>query len=298
MESDTKASADYSAEAAADLLRSQGRHVIRTESCWWYNVYGQKNIYYSFPPHRLVTPTKAELREIFKQAPKAKALRYLSPSTSAGSDSYLWICRKPYDLDKIEAKARNQVRQGLRNCQIEPISLGMLQTLGDKANSDSMKRFGIEPKSLKFGKEMLEAHLYEAWGAFVDGNLASYIVTLRIEDWVFIQIHRSVNEYLGSRPNNALIFSVMQELLSRPEVSTVSYGWEPLIPLDSLDKFKLAMGSSKFCCKQSIVLAPWLKRAFPPVICRLIEKLSDLRKSNRRLRQIAGACRVIRESHA
>lgn len=298
MELDTKVKSKYLAEAAVDLLRSQGRHVLQTESCWWYNVYGQKNIYYSFPPHRLVTPTKAEIGEIFKQAPKAKAIRYLSASTSSGSDSYLWICQKPYSLDTIDAKARNQVRQGLRNCQIEPISLDLLQTLGDKANSDSMKRFGLEPRRLKFGKEMQDADIYEAWGAFVNGNLASYIVTLRIEDWVFVQVHRSVDEYLGFRPNNALIYSVLNELLSRPEITTVSYGWEPLLPLDSLDKFKLAMGSSKYRCKQSIVLAPWLKFAFPPVICSSIEKLSDLKKGNRRLQQLAGACRVIRESHA
>lgn len=298
MQLESKPSSSFSAENAAAFLRSQGRHVIQTESCWWYNVYGQKNVYYSFPPNRLVTPTKAEIKQIFRQAPKAKALRYLSPLAGKGSDSYLWTCTKPYALDTIDGKARNQVRQGLKNCEVKHIPLNELETLGEQANTDSMKRFGIEAGLMKFGTRMRESGLYEAWGAFVDGNLAAYLVTLRVEDWAFIQIHRSVNEYLRYRPNNALIFTVQQELLSRPEISTVSYGWEPLYPIDTLDKFKLAMGSHKQPCKQSVILAPWLRMAFPPLVCRTIEKLSNMRKGNRRLKQIAGACRVVRESYA
>jgi hypothetical protein len=286
----------FSAEDAVAFLRLQGRRVVKTKSCWWYNAYGQKNVYYSFPPNRLVTPNEDELKAIFKLAPNAKAVRYLSAMTGYGRDSYIWACRKPFNLQTIHGKARNQVRQGLRKCTVRHLRLDELEVLGGQASSDSTKRFGIGPEDLKFSKEMCESPAYEAWGAFFEGNLAAYLVTFRVEDWVYIQIHRSVDKYLKHRPNNALIFRVLHDLLSRPEISTVSYGWEPLYDLDSLDVFKLRMGSAKEPCKQSFVLTPWLRIAFPQIVCRAIEKLSNLDKNSHRLRQIAGVCRVIRES--
>lgn len=290
------ANSDFSAEASVAFLRSQGRHVVETETCWWYNPYGQTRIFYSFPPNRIVEPTRTEISTVFQKARKAKALRFLSPSTASGHESYLWECTKPYGLETVSSKARNQVRQGLRNCEVRSLSLRELEHLGEKAHSDSLQRFGIEGGQLRFGNQMSNSPAYEAWAAFFEGDLAAYLVTLRVEDWAYIQIHRSVNEYLKYRPNNALIFTVLQELLSRPEISTVSYGWEPLYNLDSLDSFKLAMGSVKRSCKQAVVLKPWLQPAFPPLVCRAVEKLSEFHQSSRRLRQMAGVCRIIRES--
>jgi hypothetical protein len=244
----------------------------------------------------MVTPAPAEVKEIFKRAPSAKALRYLSPPSGSGRESFLWTCRRPYGLETIDSKARNKVRQGLRNCQVRRITFEELEILGEQANSDSMKRFGIEGGRLKFGDLMRSSSAYEAWGSFINEQLAAYLITLRIEDWAYIQVQRSSNAFLKYRPNNALIYTVIKELLSRPEISTVSYGWEPLYDLDSLDNFKRAMGSVKEACRQSVLLAPRLRWVAPKIVCRLIETVSGLFKRNRRLSQAAGVCRIIRES--
>lgn len=290
------ASNDYSVEKAVELLRSQGRTVVRSTSGWWYNAYGQKHIYYSFPPNRIVELKKDEAREVFRGCPGAKALRFLAPDLSVGRTSYLWTCRAPYTLETIKPKARNQVRQGLKNCQVKQLSLGELELQGQKAHSDSMRRFSIDSGKVRFGDAMKASRLYEAWGAYVQDELAAYIVTYQVEDWVFVQIHRSANEFLKYRPNNALIFTVFQQLLARDNVSTVSYGWEPLYDLDSLDSFKLSMGSVKAPCKQTVVLAPWLRPAVPKFVCKAVEAISRRRSENNKLRWVAGLCRLIRES--
>ena len=299
MQVETIIEQEFSAERAADFLRFQGRHVVKTESCWWYNAYGQKHIYYSFPPNRVVAPSSDEIKQVFRSAPGAKAVRYLSPATAGtGKEGYIWTCRQPYSLQTLEHKARNQVRQGLKNCQVRAITLAELQALGARAHADTMKRLGIETGELKFGKPMQDNPAYEAWGAFVEDNLAAYIVTLRIEDWVYIQINRSVKEYLKHRPNNALVYTVISELLARPGISTVSYGWGPLYELDTLDHFKLGMGSVKEPVRQCAILTYWLRPILPSFVCRTVEKLSELRGNDHRLKQIAGICRLVRETSA
>lgn len=286
----------FSVENAVEFLRAQGRHVVRTESCWWYSAYNQTRVYYSFPPNRVVTPSQDEVKEVFKSASGVKILRYLSPATSTGKDSYIWTCRQPYSLQTLDSKARNQVRQGLKNCEIRSLSLSALESMGKRANAETMSRLGIDSGGLNFSHTMQTNSAYEAWGAFVDENLAAYIVTHRIEDWAYIQINRSVQEYLKHRPNNALVFTVINELLSRPGISTVSYGWEPLYSLDSLDHFKVGMGSVKEPVKQCALLVPWLRPVFSGFVCRTIEKVSEKRQHDQKLRQLSGICRLVRQT--
>jgi hypothetical protein len=285
-----------SAEDAVRLLRTQGRNVIRTESCWWYNVYGQTKVYYSFPPSVRVNPSRDEIKEVFKLAPKAKAIRFVSPEDGIGRESFVWAARRPYGLESLASKARNQVRQGLKNCTVKSIGLEELSLICEEAHSDSMKRMGLSSDKQVFGQHMRQSPAYEAWAAFVDDRLAAYLVTFTVDDWAYIQIQRSVTEMLKYRPNNALIFAVIDELLNRPGISTVSYGWEPLYDLDSLDAFKLAMGSKKERCKQAFVLAPQLDFLLPPFACSAVETMARAFGGNQKLKRIAGVCRVIRET--
>lgn len=285
-----------SAEDAVRLLGAQGRNVVRTESCFWYNVYGQTKVYYSFPPSVRVDPSRDEIKGVFKLAPRAKAIRFIGTENGIGRDSFVWVARRPYSLDSLTSKARNQTRQGLKNCTVRLISLDELSSISEEAHSDSMKRMGLSADKQVFGQHMRRSHAYEAWAAFVGDRLAAYLVTFTVDDWAYIQIHRSVTEMLKYRPNNALIFTVIDELLKRPDISTVSYGWEPLYDLDSLDAFKLAMGSKKEPCKQAFVLAPHLDFLFPPFVCSVVEALARVFGGNQKLKRIAGVCRVIRET--
>src|SRR5689334_2206181 len=119
----------FTASQAVDLLKRQGRRVVKTDSCWWYNAYGQDSVYYSFPPNRIISPSPQEIDSVFEQVPTAKAVRYLEPPNGRGRESYIWKCTRPFDLTTVYPKARNQVRQGLRNCEIKPLTLCELERI-------------------------------------------------------------------------------------------------------------------------------------------------------------------------
>jgi len=284
-----------SPEEITSFFVAQGFRVVETASCSWYNEYGQDRIYQSFPVHRLVTPDRDEIEEVFSSVPKAVALRFIGPIQSSGRKSFIWACRRPYELENLSANTRSHVRRGLKKCEVRSMSFEELAAQGWEAHRDTAKRHGeAEPPSLGIEPRLGNCGAYEAWGGFVDGHLAAYVVTVWVEDWVHILINRSVNAYLKFYPNNALIFSVIREVLSREGVQAVSYGLEPLIAADSLERFKLGMGFVKEPVCQHVALAPRLKLLVNPITSRSVEALASLLPQVPRLQKFAGLCRLAR----
>jgi len=286
-----------SPEEIAAFLKKRGHRVVQTASCWWYNEYHQDHLYHSFPMHRAVNPSPEEIAELFQRIPRALGFRFVGPPQSGGFDSFIWVRRKPYDLTALNSKSRNQTRRGLERCEVKKISWDELLISARNAHQDTMGRHQQNGAgSLGFGIELGECPAYEAWGAFIDGRLAAYTVTLWIEDWVHILLQRSVTAELKFYPNNALVFSVVSELLSRPGVTAVSFGLESLVSLDSLEHFKSGMGFTKEPVNQHFVLARWARPLLNPVTGGSINLLASLLPGNLRLQKVAGIYRIAQKS--
>jgi len=286
-----------SPEEIAAFFERRGHRVVQTASCWWYNEYHQDRLFHSFPMHRLLNPPPEEIAELFQRVPKAVGFRFVGPPQSGGLQSFNWVRRKPYDLTTLSSKSRNQTRRGLENCQVKKIPWDELVSIARDAHHDTMGRHQQNGTgSLGFGTELSECDAYEAWSAFIDGRLAAYTVTLWVEDWVHILLHRSVTADLKFYPNNALVFSVVRELLSRPGVTAVSFGLESLLSLDSLEHFKLGMGFTKEPVNQHFVLARWARPLLNPVTGGSINLLANLLPGNLRLQKVAGIYRIAQKS--
>jgi len=286
-----------SAEEVSLFLQSRGIKVVRTESGCWYAEYQQARILQSFPPQRLLTPTAAELRDVFKQFPRAIAARYIGPMKGRGKASFRWVYRRPFDLAKLTHKVRNRTRSGLKMCQIRNLGFQELIPLADESHRNTMERHGEKtPTSLGLSRELDQCRAYEAWGAFVNERLAAFLVTLWVEDWAHIIIQRSANAYLKYYPNNALVVTVLENLLTRHGVSVVNYGWESLSPSESLDYFKASMGFEQEPIRQRIALRSWLRGLLHPVICRILIKGFTLRSRGTFLERIPGFLRILADS--
>ncbi len=286
-----------SLEEIISFFAKRGHRVLQTSSCWWYDEYRQNRIYNSFPPHRLIEPTREEIAQVFRRAPSAFAIRFIGPRRSQRDESFIWVRRRPYDLTDLSSKSRNQTRRGMERCQVKRLSWDELVVLASEAHGDTMKRHGTNgAESLGFDVQLSECPAYEAWGSYIDGDLAAYAVILKVEDWVHILLHRSVTAHLKLRPNNALIFCMVKELLSSGNVSGVGYGLQPLTALDSLEHFKLGMGFAKEPVCQRIIMAPWLKLLLNPITSWPIEMVANLFPRVSRLQKVAGICRIARKS--
>jgi hypothetical protein len=249
------------AGAFAEFWRFQGYKVIRTTSCFWYNV--RPLVFLALPFHRRVTPSRGESLRVLMGGPSL-AIRFLNP---AGADGGLYICsNRAYDLPALEKKARNQTRRGLENCTIEQLDFAYLAEHGERLNEETCGRQGRNPHAVvgdawqRYCEAASQTADFEAWGAFVDGGLGAFVVAALVEDHFSILHQSSATPSLRHYPNNALTFTVTKLKMSCPQVACVSYGLKSPDPRTrGTEEFKLNMGFELKPYGDSVVFNPLLK---------------------------------------
>lgn len=251
------------ADIFAEWLRRQGYHVVRTASSYWYNV--NRLFYQAFPYHWQITPTTREIQQLFRQH-RMIGVRYSGPATaSAGAPSYHMVFDEPQLLlADLRKKARYDVRKGLEFVQIETISMERLAQDGWRLREETLARQGRQQaEDQTWWEKMCRAGInlagIEAWGALYDDQLVAALFTLMCDDTFYILHHQSATDYLQHRVNNALVFEVVNGVLSdRPSIRTIFYGLESLDAPASVDDFKLRMNFQKIPVTQHVAFHPWI----------------------------------------
>jgi len=248
------------AESYAQFLAAQGLAAVRAAGHLW--IEKQSLCLESIPPHRLIRLRSAEAWNLFLRG--YLVLRY-SCEESEGTPSKEHVCEdRDYSLDSLDAKARNKVRQGLKNCVVRQIEFSELRRNGCAINQSAFQRQGrVGPEFLREPR-LWEQYLancentadVEAFGAFVGAELCAYTLIVRLEDYAYTYHPFASTAYLQFRPMNALIFWVTQKLMQIPGIRRVSYGLESLTAHPALEEFKAGMGFKALPIGRRILLNP------------------------------------------
>jgi hypothetical protein len=245
----------------AEWLRRQGHHVIRSESSYWHSQ--GPRAYQAFPYHWLAEPGEDELLQFLK-GHKAICLRYSTPlSAREGCISYHAIYEKPsYGFEDLGQWARKNVRRGLKNCEVQPISFELLAEQGWELQSDTLERQGrqvglLQTDWIRRCRAAADLPGFEAWGALVAGRLAASVITFLMEDCCYMLYQQCHRDHLRAHVNNALSFVVTQTMVARPQVRSILYGLHSLDAPASVDEFKFRMGYSAKPVRQRVVFHPW-----------------------------------------
>lgn len=272
----------------ANFFERLGHRVVHTESSYWHDVH--RHFYLSFPYHRLVNPSTDELDRF---SPRFYAgLRYFGSPESPGRLSYAFICRdRQYDLDLISSNTRSKIRRGLKHCAVEQIEPKYVRACGKAANDDTLRRIRIqEPYPWEtYWQAVEKSDCVEVWGALIGKDLVAYLVAVLAEKCCEIWVARSLSDSFRFYPNNALIFTVVRNMLSRPGIEQVWFGAESLEDVSSTDQFKLSMGFVKFPIRQRVVLHPFLRPALRnPLVIRAVSGLANWQPQNEFWRKLNG----------
>ena len=286
-------------ETLSEFFERQGYRTFKSESCYWYDI--QPGFYFFIPYHRLITPSKEELKKIF-WGERCIAVRYFTTTDSIGKSSYMIACSdKNYDITSVDAKyARRQTRRGLENFQIRQLDFKELAN-HNSINIDTLIRQERKPgiwTDKRWTRYCMSADGLsglEAWGAFSGSTLAAFMVAYQMDDYFEILHHSSATETLHLYPNNALVFFVTQHKLSSSEVNHVSYGPQSLDAPDSLETFKFRMGYQKLPMKQGIVFHPLVKPFINNITYKVIQRISMTSTSDF-WRKLEGIFRFYRET--
>ncbi len=127
----------------AAFWEMQGRRVIKTRSCYWYDA--QPWAFLSIPYHWQVSPSRRELAQLLI---RGAAVRYPAPSDAVQhTETGLFVLSgADYDFPALHSKARNQTRRGLEKCTIEQVEFSYLTERGTPLNEDTFHRQGRDPR--------------------------------------------------------------------------------------------------------------------------------------------------------
>ncbi|MDA8306129.1 MAG: hypothetical protein M0Z81_04790 [Deltaproteobacteria bacterium] len=250
------------AEVFADWLAIQGHRVIKTANSYWFDQ--GPRAFQAFPYHHLIHPGERELKDLLLKE-KAVCIRFSAPIDSGlGALSYHMTYESPdYDLRMLDRRSRQNIRKGLSNCCIEPISLERLSAEGFALEVDTLQRQARNLNISRNGwrKKFLSAVKlpgFEAWGALVNGHLGASLFTFQMDDWCYMLHAQCDRQYLPLRINNALSYVVTKTMMERNTVNSVFYSLHSLDASSSVDQFKLRMGYTAKPVLQCVSFHPCL----------------------------------------
>ncbi len=257
----------HESNAMVEFFERLGHKVIRSENAWWYDAAPQ--VLLSLPYYKLIEPSEEEVDELLHKH-KLRALRYPTTLESYGFMSNITMnTDKKYDMSNLHQKARNQTRRGLENCVIEAVDFDYLIEHGLSLNQDTAKRQERESQYAdpdywrKYCQAAKAVEGVSAWGAFVDGRLASFIVSIEAEgNWREWVVNHSSTELRNKYPNNALVFTAAQYFFQKERCEGICYGLGSLEDTTYLDHFKGRMGWTIQPIKQRIAFSRGMRCAF------------------------------------
>jgi hypothetical protein len=155
-----------------------------------------------------------------------------------------------FSLARLRSEKRNQVRKGLKNCEvriitdIEPhlenaLRINATQAERHMATGWFTRSSGYFAQHAEAWKA--ETRLYfrlpgwQWWGAFAQGQLVAYMRTLQVADVLFIMAMKNHTEFLKLCGSDAIYFTALEAASRSGTVSRIVNGG-PMRP--SLDRFK------------------------------------------------------------
>jgi hypothetical protein len=233
--------------AYAKFYTSVGNKVLETPHGVWIGP--RHGFFIRLPFYDITPPQEQELEFLFNQR-RILGINYAAAPGCKGKISHNYFVRDHnYNMNNLNTNCRRNVQKGLNCCQIRPMSFDELYRLGMPLNLDTLCRQGRSDRLIsnpdqwkrlcRAGEELEQI---EAWGAFVQGELGSYIITTRLGPVVSVLYSHSRTSLLASRSSPALYFSMIQTLMQRAGVEAVYNGAEWLTTSMGLDRFKQGMG--------------------------------------------------------
>ncbi len=280
-------------EEFLNFKRDQGRTATQLTRSWCWTDYGWMSSI-RHPVTDLTSPHRWEILHLFwRQWVSCLYYGVVLDAAQYPANAYLYICDDHnYNLEKLSGSVRSKVRRGLKRCDVRRITFEELAAHGLTAANNSQERHGKPPmkqSSLDHFCQVAARHpCVEAWGSWVEGNLASYVTFVRVGDiWEIISSSFD-SEYSTHYPVAALYYIFLHNKLVEEKWRMVTMGFSGFdqSTFEGLDYFKQSMGYRKVPVHKCILFHPLLRPLTREPLLTVIRKVADLAKS----RVLSGFC--------
>ena len=182
---------------------------------------------------------------------------------------------KSYDIELFNSKTRNQIKKGLKYCNVKRPSRQEMEYNALNINKMVMKKqkrksFLEDQKSwVPYINYLYERNDVNIWGAYFHNNLIAYLIIIRTKGKVYIY-HPFMNyNYSEYNPIMALLYNAVNEELKYKNI--ISYGLKSYKELNSLDHFKKNLLFKEVSVQRSIFVSNKIEFIFSNTIDSLVE---------------------------
>jgi len=249
----------------AELAKTGKRVVPGSSGTFWISYEGAGMV--RLPTFVLATPAHDEIWYVFVRG-KAAVVSFLrEPNGQYPTNAWLYICSdQTYRMEKLAPAMRRNVRRGLKELRIAPITTDQLLAHGAPAFSDTRRRVGLSdgtPEEFvrRFAlRSQCPGHVF--LGAWKGKELAAFLSIIEVEDWAEIEGCFSRDALLDSRPNDALLYVALSRYLVEERRRLVSYGVSSIQSESNavgLHAFKVKVGFQTQPVHRVFIFHPFLR---------------------------------------
>ena len=255
---------------------------------WWLQ--HEPGALMRLPIFAVGTPEAGELRALhwMRLAPLVSYL--LEPDDRHPANGFVYACtNSQYSLEGLDHRVRTNIKRGLREFKIRLISVEEVLAGGVPAYLDTWRRHGHERVS---ADEFSNSYCATArlpgnkfLAAWKGDELAAFMGITEVDDWVEVRSRFSTNASLNSRPNEALLFTLLRQYLVERKFRTVSAGVSSVDPsanTPGLHRFKVKMGFEAIPVHRVFsfhpLLRPLVSRLGLGLLSRAIRRFPDNRR--------------------
>jgi hypothetical protein len=283
----------------ATLLRKNGKTVIAGFGGTFWTRY-EAAAMVRVPKFHLASPSSQEVRQVLWRGRAAIASYLLEPDKYHPANACLYLCTdQTYALEKLPSPVRRNLRRGLRELSIAPLTSEQLLAHGFPAFSDTRRRNGLndgimEEFQRRFtGLAKLPGVVY--LGAWKDKQLAAFADITEVDDWAEFSCF-SMDALLQYRPNDALVYSILSRYLVERKYRLVTYGLSSVqneSGATGLHRFKLKLGFQAHLVHRAFVPHPLLRPFINPLTLWGVSTMLRFKPGDRRLRKAQGVLALI-----
>jgi len=280
-------------EYATSLKRS-GVHVVPGEvGTFW--VRHESGAMVRFPKFHLAPPPAQDVQQTLWHGRAAIVSYLLEPDESHPANAWLYLCTdRAYALEKLTANARRDVRRGLRELKITPLTAEQLLAHGFPAFRDTRRRNGLNDGTIEEfrrwfnGLAKIPEIVYLA--AWKDKQLAAFADITEVDDWADFGCF-SMDSLRRYTPNDALVYTVLSRYLIERKCRLVSYGLSSVQNESNaagLHKFKLKLGFEARAVHRAFVPHPLMRPLFNRWTLWGVSTMLRFKPGERHLRKAQG----------
>ncbi|GAC1651194.1 MAG: hypothetical protein NVS4B12_21770 [Ktedonobacteraceae bacterium] len=287
-------------EYAADLARSGVRILPGAAGTYWsaYESYAMIRL----PTFHLTPPTAQEVQQILWRGRAAMATYLLEPDEHHPANAWLYLCTdQTYSLEKLPPARRQNVRRGLKELTIAPLTAEQLSVHSVQAFCDTRRRVGLSDGTPEEFQHYLTGHAslpeFVFLGAWKENQLAAYLSIIEVDDWVEIEGTFSMDTLRQYKPNDTLIYSALRHYLTERRCRLVCNGLSSIEAESNaagLHVFKTKIGFEARSVHRAFVPHPLLRPFVNPLTLWSVNTLLHFRPTDRRLRKAAGVLASMR----